>query len=73
MTMPTIPPPAHDHIEVRGAHIGLGHNASAVWAVADRLAQRDGEWAPFTPPPAMAWCYPDPERDSVAAARPAGV
>ena len=31
--------PTSENIEVRGAHIGLGHNASAVWAVADRLAQ----------------------------------
>ena len=64
--------PTSENIEVRGAHIGLGHNAAAVWAVADRLAQRDGEWAPFTPPSAMAWCYPDPDRDSAAVASPAG-
>ena len=53
--------PSSENIEVRGAHIGLGHNASAIWAVADRLAQGDGVWQPFTPPPAMAWLYPEPE------------
>jgi len=64
--------PISENIEVRGAHIGLGHSASAVWAVADRLAQRDGEWAPFVAPTAMAWCYPDPNRDPVGAASHAG-
>jgi hypothetical protein len=59
--------PTSENIEVRGAHIGLGHNTAAVWAVADRLAQRDGEWAPFIPPPSMAWLYPDPHRDGVPA------
>jgi pimeloyl-ACP methyl ester carboxylesterase len=52
--------PLAENIEVRGAHIGLGHNPAVVWAVADRLAQRDGEWAPFSPPPVMARCYPPP-------------
>ncbi len=65
--------PISENIEVRGAHIGLGHNAAAIWAVADRLAQRDGEWTPFVPPSAMAWCYPDPDRDVATAASAAGV
>jgi hypothetical protein len=52
--------PTSENIEVRGAHIGLGHNPAVVWAVADRLAQRTGEWAPFVPPPTLAWCYPEP-------------
>lgn len=37
-----------ENIEVIGAsHIGLGANAAVLWAVADRLAQRDGSFAPF--------------------------
>jgi len=64
--------PTSENIEVRGAHIGLGHNASAVWAVADRLAQRNGEWAPFVPPSALAWCYPDPDIDTADAATAVG-
>ena len=36
-----------DNIEVYGSHCGLGVNASVLYAVADRLAQPDGEWAPF--------------------------
>jgi pimeloyl-ACP methyl ester carboxylesterase len=54
--------PTAENIEVRGAHIGLGHNPSVVWAVADRLAQRDGEWEPFEPPALLSWCYPTPDR-----------
>lgn len=40
-----------DSIEVRGSHSGLGHNPAVLWAVADRLAQPAGEWAPFPPTP----------------------
>ncbi|HEY0394855.1 MAG TPA: alpha/beta hydrolase [Candidatus Elarobacter sp.] len=37
-----------ENIEVIGAsHIGLGGNAAVLWAVADRLAQPDGEFIPF--------------------------
>ena len=49
--------PTSENIEVRGAHIGLGHNPAVVWAVADRLAQRDGDWEPFEPPSMISWCY----------------
>jgi pimeloyl-ACP methyl ester carboxylesterase len=68
--------PTAENIEVRGAHIGLGHNVAAVWAVADRLAQRDGEWAPFVPPSLLARCYPPPHEfdpvDTVAGRRASG-
>jgi hypothetical protein len=65
--------PRSENIEVRGPHTGLGHNVAAVWAVADRLAQRDGEWAPFVPPAPMSWCYPDPERPASPTARAVGI
>ncbi len=40
--------PSAENIEVIGAsHIGLGVNAAVLWAVADRLAQPDGSFAPF--------------------------
>jgi hypothetical protein len=59
--------PTSENIEVRGAHIGLGHNPAVVWAVADRLAQPDGEWTPFAPPPLLARFYPsDPTTDRSA-------
>ena len=36
-----------ENIEVMASHIGLGINPSAWWAVADRLAQAEGQWQPF--------------------------
>jgi pimeloyl-ACP methyl ester carboxylesterase len=38
-----------ESIEVVGSHSGLGHNPAVLWAIADRLAQPRGEWAPFRP------------------------
>ena len=55
--------PTAENIEVRGAHIGLGHNPTVVWAVADRLAQADGQWRPFEPPSLLRFLYPDPDAD----------
>ena len=39
--------PLTENIEVLASHIGLGFNPSAWWAVADRLAQAEGQWQPF--------------------------
>lgn len=36
-----------DNIEVRGSHVGLGVNPLVLYAVADRLALREGAWRPF--------------------------
>ena len=36
-----------ENIEVMASHCGLGVNPSAVYAIADRLAQPLGEWTPF--------------------------
>ncbi|GAC1582224.1 MAG: alpha/beta hydrolase [Candidatus Elarobacter sp.] len=37
-----------ENVEVLGAsHVGMGANAAILWAVADRLAQREGAFAPF--------------------------
>ena len=30
----------HENVEVRGSHLGLGHNPAVVVVVADRLAQQ---------------------------------
>jgi pimeloyl-ACP methyl ester carboxylesterase len=49
-----------ENIEVRGSHCGLGVNPAAVLAMADRLAQPAGGWAPFCPPGALRWWYPAP-------------
>ena len=40
--------PLTENIEVLASHIGLGVNPSAWWAVADRLAQPEGQWQAFT-------------------------
>ena len=39
-----------ENVEVRGSHLGLGHNPAVVVVVADRLAQRSGHWQPFAAP-----------------------
>jgi pimeloyl-ACP methyl ester carboxylesterase len=39
--------PETDNIEVHGSHCGLGVNPAVLYAVADRLAQAEGDWHPF--------------------------
>lgn len=36
-----------ENIEVKGSHLGLGHNHEVIWIVANRLAQNEGEWQPY--------------------------
>lgn len=52
--------PLSENIEVRGTHSGLGINGPALLAVADRLAQPEDAWRPFTPPRLLAHLYPRP-------------
>lgn len=52
-----------ENIHVGGAHLGLGFNPRVLYALADRLAQPEGQWRPFKPPSLMKplfrnW-YPD--------------
>ncbi|TDR22397.1 esterase/lipase family protein [Marinicella litoralis] len=35
------------NIEVVCSHLGYGHHPAVMWALADRLAQADGQWQPF--------------------------
>lgn len=51
-----------ENIEVYGSHCGLGVNPAVLYAVADRLAQPDGEWAPFRRDGLRALLYPSPAR-----------
>ena len=52
-----------ENIEVHGSHIGLGVNAPVLLAVADRLAQHEGQWNPFAGRRTLLWpFYPDPAR-----------
>jgi pimeloyl-ACP methyl ester carboxylesterase len=36
-----------ENIEVYASHLGLGFNPTVLYAVADRLANREGNWRPF--------------------------
>ncbi|MCG2667468.1 alpha/beta hydrolase [Bradyrhizobium sp. GCM10023182] len=52
-----------ENLEVYFAsHIGLGVNPAALWAVADRLAQPEGEFWPFDRAGPFAIAYAPPER-----------
>jgi pimeloyl-ACP methyl ester carboxylesterase len=42
--------PRRENVEVRGSHLGLGHNPAVLVVVADRLAQRRGVWRRFEAP-----------------------
>jgi pimeloyl-ACP methyl ester carboxylesterase len=52
--------PGRENVEVRATHIGLAANPTALYVVADRLAQPDGAWQPFRPPPLARCFYPAP-------------
>jgi pimeloyl-ACP methyl ester carboxylesterase len=59
-----------ENIEVHlASHIGLGVNAAALWAIADRLAQPEGEFHHFdrSGPFAVAYGPPDHAQSPVAA------
>jgi hypothetical protein len=56
-------PSAHsENIEVESSHCGMGHHPAVVYAVADRLAQPEGQWAPFDRSGWRSMVYPDPNR-----------
>jgi hypothetical protein len=42
--------PQGESINLRGnSHIGMGSSPSALYLIADRLAQPEGDWKPFAP------------------------
>lgn len=47
-----------ENIEVHASHCGLGVNPSVMVAIADRLAQAEGQWQPFAPAPTHQWMFP---------------
>ena len=51
-----------ESIEVESSHCGMGHHPAVVYAVADRLAQAEGQWAPFDRSGWRSMVYPDPHR-----------
>ena len=55
--------PNTENIEVIASHLGIGMNPSAMWAVADRLAQPEGAWQAFGRKGGLrGLLYPDPTR-----------
>ena len=54
--------PDTENIEVIASHLGIGMNPSAMYAVADRLAQPEGAWKPFNRRLLGPLVYPDPNR-----------
>jgi pimeloyl-ACP methyl ester carboxylesterase len=50
--------PHVENIEVVSTHCGMGHHPAVLYAVADRLRQREDEWRPFKSPAAARWMYP---------------
>ena len=53
--------PTTENIRVYSSHIGLGHNPAVLWAIADRLAQAEGQWKPFDRTLCRQVMYPEPD------------
>jgi pimeloyl-ACP methyl ester carboxylesterase len=53
-----VPSARAENIAIVGRHLGFGHHPAVIWAVADRLSQPLGEWAPFRAPAALRPLYP---------------
>jgi pimeloyl-ACP methyl ester carboxylesterase len=49
-----------ENIEVEASHVGLGVNPAALYAIADRLAQPEGAWAPFDRSGCKQFLFGDP-------------
>jgi len=52
--------PHTENIEVKASHCGLGHHPAAVYAIADRLAQPEGDWKPMDRSGIRSVVYPPP-------------
>jgi len=56
------PGPQSENIEVIASHLGLGAHPAVLYALADRLAQPEGQWKPFDRKLWGPLVYPDPGR-----------
>jgi hypothetical protein len=57
----------HENVEVIASHVGLGFNPAALFVIADRLRQPEGQWRAFRRHPVLCWTFPpaatwDPDR-----------
>jgi hypothetical protein len=50
-------PALHENIRVPASHMGMAFNPVVLWIVADRLAQPEGQWKPFSPEGLPARAY----------------
>jgi len=52
-----------ENIEVSASHLGMGVNPVVLWAIADRLAQEEGQWQPLARDnPLRRLLYRDPRK-----------
>ena len=61
-----------ENIVVDSSHFGLGAHPAALYAIADRLAQPEGQWAPFHRRGWRGLVYPDPAKIRTAHGEEAG-
>lgn len=53
-----------ENIEVEASHVGMGVNPLVMYALADRLAQPEGQWAPFARTGWRKLAFRDPQRST---------
>jgi pimeloyl-ACP methyl ester carboxylesterase len=59
--MSLLPPTGQsENITVRASHFGIGVNPAVLWAIADRLAQAEGDWKAFDRSGWRSLIYGDP-------------
>jgi pimeloyl-ACP methyl ester carboxylesterase len=59
--------PTSENIEVLGSHLGLDTHPAVLYALADRLAQPEGEWKPFRRGMLGPLLFPNPARGTSSA------
>jgi hypothetical protein len=55
-----------ENIQVNASHLGMGANPAVLWAIADRLAQAEGQWKAFDRSGWRSLVYADPRGASGA-------
>jgi pimeloyl-ACP methyl ester carboxylesterase len=55
-----------ENIQVSASHLGMGANPAVLWAIADRLAQAEGQWKAFDRSGWRSLVYGDPPATSPA-------
>jgi hypothetical protein len=65
-----LPSARAENIAVLGSHLGFGHHAAVIWAVADRLAQPHDQVDPIPAAPRAGALYPPPDAPPKPSQRP---